>query len=270
MQEQHLPEQLTPESSFTVRYNESRGGGKCPLANLESIPMTVAELIAAASEGPVVQHLRTSNNLYVGYLSLTGPDTKNSIARWRETLEFMDTIYQLGRAKGQWIDGVMYGAAERSRQIEVRLASPNNFAESLGSKDVYVEVAESKQYNQKISTGGFFDDNLQAIAATVEDANVNIVYFDDTTKSCSDYRDELDRYASPMKVGQTIVIAALAVADYTGQNSRRALNGNLAFVCEESEDMIIYAFNQRERAKNLDWNKALKAIYDDLNKKWKN
>lgn len=269
MQEPQLPGQLTPDSVVTVRYSESRVGSKCPLAGLESSPMTVSELLAAASSGPVIHELKTNSHLYVGYLSLTGPDTRHSIARWRETLEFMDAIYQLGRANAQWVDGLMYGATERSGRIDVRLSSPNNFAESLGSKDVYVEVAEGMQYNQKISNG-FFDENLQAMVAKVDNARVNMVYFDDTTRSCSDYRDEIDRFASPMKVGRAIVIAALAVADYTGQNSVRALGGNLAFVCEESENITVYAFNQRERARNLDWKKALDAIYDDLNQKWKN
>jgi len=265
MRELTLPEGITDNSVVRVSYSSSRDGGKCPVDGLTSEKVELSKMKALSKDGAIVHKLRTDSEFYVGYVSLTGPKTRHSIARWRETLAFLDNIYHMGRKRNIWVDGVLFGATERAGRVDIRMAPNNNFSSNLGSEDSYLEVAEGIQYNKEISNG-YFEDNLPAIVEKIQSANTSVVYFDDTTLGCEDYQRELDALAPPMQVKHAIVIAALQ--NYTGKNAVRELADGLAHVCVQNDKITVYAFNQRERVQNLDWHKALAAISKDIAAVW--
>lgn len=243
-----------------VSYGAARGGGKCPVEGLRSEDLRVGDIRQSMLAGDIAQQLTIDKPLFTGYLHLNGAEYKQSLARWREFLQFFDRLYSYGRGSSWWVDGVVFGASAERDNVSTLIRPSGNFVTSLGDDDRFVAVAEGAIQNRR-ARGEFFEAQLNTLAQKIGDSSIGLVYFDDLSSGCGDYINTVER--SGLTVVSGVIITA-RTENLTGSKSIRTIGGGVADVCEESDAITVYAIDANERTGNRDWDKALTAILEDV------
>jgi len=246
------------EEGGTVRiaFDTTRADQPCPDPDL-SVELSLDEL-ASANALPV--DLASGGTLFAAYVQLNHSEYARSLARWKNVLGFTDRLYSTGRAQGDWIDGLVFGATESRREIGLLLEPAENFPASLGDDGTLRDVADRERNGlraSRISTQ-LFEDQLALIGQSLGDASVALFYYDDLASDCQTYAESLA--FSDLDARPVIVIAG--VADYVSDEG--ALSGGLAYRCVDEPALRVYAFNSDERAANEDFELMLSTVYDDL------
>jgi len=254
-----LPDTLDDDAPIDIVFNRYRGGGDCPVVGLRSKPTTLGRLRADATAGPVILELTTDEPLLAGYLQLNAAPYASSLVRWKNALEFFDRFHGNGRADGRWADGIVYGAGERSNIVPI-VAPVDNFVASFSESVALRSAAQARRKATRVARL-FFADQLDALAAELGDAPLELLIYDDLVTDCSRYAEDLA--ASPLDVRHAVVLAG--IDGYTAQDGpSRSLSGDIAHVCVDSPALRVYAFNWRERAGNEDFELMLETILEDL------
>ena len=199
--------------------------------------------------------------IFVAVVTLHSMDTATQIARWDETLELVQRVYEDGYGT-KWIDGVILTDSEGS--LHDLYAADSSFPEQLGVTSERAEMARTgasstKQYRDfKI----VYDELLERYGAS----NWSLFYFEDLTEN-----QECNRLAERLRSGKekapkdsTIVSAQL---EYLGETAGgRALSGlRGAFECNASlPGARIFAFDLDERVRSQDWGDTVGDIAREL------
>lgn len=252
-----MPTSIGDSEFVRIVFDKARDGTECPVAGLDAGTISLPELKSASSRENFNINVRANAGLFVGYAQLNGADYRSSLARWRETLTFYNSVYRHGRQSGEWMDGLVFGAGNRGG-VNIELEPSSNFDTVLADESGLVESAKSLQTNTRVSSD-FFAEQLAAIKEQVGDAEVNLVYFDDYPGGCGNYIADVQQ--SGLRTSRVLIISS--IDSYTGTDALRSLDGGLAHLCEENERIQVYAFNWRERLLNLDWDRTLKLILED-------
>ena len=254
-----LPPALAGDAPVRVSFDRGRDGADCAVPGLQSAVSTLDELRARAAGGEIALDVPLASPLFVGYMQLNNRLYASSLARWKNTLEFFERLYVQGHERGRWTDGVLFGAGERSGVVP-RLEPAANFVASLGDSTLMREIARAQRDNRRVASQ-FFGDQVGALGELFGPQPIDLVYYDDLAPDCEGYADELA--ASPLASRRVVVVAG--IDGYTANDGAlRSLPGRLAHVCVESEGLLVYAFNWRERADNEDFMQMLTTVLEDL------
>lgn len=253
---------IDPYEPIEVVFESQVGGGRpCPVQGLRSEPTTISTLIKNAGANKSELYLQSEDAIFVGYLQLNADAYRRSLGRWRQFIEQINAIYSFGVASGQWIDGVVYGAA-LDRKPAKRIEPSSNFSSSLGGPNALLGAAELWQDSADTVKRATFDEQMQALKAEFGGAKLALYYFDDLPLAvdCESYQDAIAE--SELLVESAVIVAA--VDGNPDLDGKRLADGQVKS-CQQ-DNLRVYAFNWRERMLNLDWDKVLDAINEDVSK----
>lgn len=260
-----LPASIANDARVHVSFASGRDGEDCAVAGLRTAELTLGELRARGAGGEIALDVPLGESLFVGYLQLNNRVYASSLARWKNALEFFDRLYVQGHERGRWADGVLFGAGERSGVVP-RLEPAANFVSTLGDSTLMREIARTQRDNRRVASQ-FFGDQLEALAELFGDQPVELVYYDDLAADCRVYAEDLAR--APLRTTRVVVVAG--IDGYTANDGAlRSLPGRLAHVCVEDDELVVYAFNWRERADNEDFLPMLTTVLEDLERREEN
>jgi len=252
-------EAIAAEQPVRVRFDRARDGGDCPVEGLETPELTLEELRSRVADGRIALEVAVAEPVFVGYLQLNAALYDSSLARWKNAIEFFDRVYRDGRAGGRWADGVLFGAGERGG-IVPSVEPEANFVTRLGDDGRLRAVARTQKDNRRAASL-FFDEQLEALAELFGEQPLELLYYDDLAPDCAGYEADVAR--STLRTTRVVVVAG--IDGYTANDGPlRSLPGNMAHVCVESDALVVYAFNWRERAANEDFQPMLATVFEDL------
>jgi len=221
-----------------------------------------ASLMEQENSGEIALSVEAPAPLFVGYLQLNSQEYKKSRARWLDSLSFFNRFYEAGKAENDWIDALMLGAGDSRGEPRSIIELDGNFTGQLGS-DAQREAVVETQVNRSDILTDSFGQSLDGIQAIVGDAEIAILYFDDSMESfsCDDYA--LDIAESGLNVKKAVVITSKS--NYTGDDSLKSLGNGLAHICaQEGDSLLVFAFDSSEQHKERQWDETFGAIYENL------
>ena len=116
------------------------GGDKCFNFESASEDMTIENMKGILEDDNSEILLNPPAPLFVAYVSLDSDEVRSSVARWRETLDFINSVYSEGYARQSWSDGIIITRA-KSSEAKLLHIPLGNFGEELASKTHIISVS---------------------------------------------------------------------------------------------------------------------------------
>lgn len=251
---------MSEEDDAKILFSKSVGSQKkCNYGGLSSESTSIQNIMANSNGRATEVIVDVPETLFVGYIQLNAEAYRRSLGRWRQVINQANSIYKTGRSGGNWVDGLIYGAAEKNQLVR-RLEPVANFSNELGDSNKLLASAESWLENTDNVRRGTFGEQLEMLAEEVGQAEIALYYFDDLplSTSCDYYKNAIDDAGLNVKTG--VVITAF---DGNPEKGSESIAGGAVEKCMAGP-IVVYSFNWRERMLNLDWDKVFSAISDDM------
>jgi len=226
---------------------------RCQLMSTSSDSLSAKELRELlVSDKPQIS-LAPPRPLFVAYINLQSGKIKNSIGRWRETLDAANDVYQQGYENKVWSDGIIVTSLKDGVEI---LHTPNaNFSDSILTKTQSISLSRDLALDEAEAVIP-----RDIVTRLTEDYAGNgdnaLLYISDEFPSCRDLATNFF-VGGDMPFRHTGFIFALA--DNSASSGTISLDGaSLLSECTSLEGRNVMTFNLYERVLNLDWGAALR------------